>query len=462
MADVPAEAVEFARMAVRAFYPVEYAVVADGVLRRNNFCSHADLAAQLRMRPKELRQILSRMVSARLMCSEKYQQKRINYKDERQPSRIVQTEYWHVPLPQLIDAFQFRVDTIARGLDEQIRLESEQDMYMCQGCEQRYKLVDIVQNVDPATGRFFCDAILLNRRSCNSEIKEEDNSSRLKETESFKKHFEDDLRPLRSLAERCNALKIPVHPLEGADEETWARYVPEMIGVRGEIVNAEGLDAKMVDELNDGGGASEAPGIVIFGPGANGGGDSAVIPDRPSWFKASSKDNDEDDDDWEDNDGAAGAEASQPAFGTGAMFGGGKDTDAKSYLDSYMEALGGDTGENDGDGAVKDSAPKSMSETGLLGSGSAADATRGNDGPAEIRGDVRDSKPSAASEVAVAEPNDEAGEAGQQFVFVKGVKLPLSEITEELAEEMTQEEFQQYCEISNGGDDNDDDDVEFE
>jgi transcription initiation factor IIE alpha subunit len=464
MADVPEEAVEFARMAVRAFYPVEYAVVADGVLRRNNFCSHADLASQLRMGPKELRQILSRMVAARLMRSEKLQQKRINYKDERHPSRIVHTEFWHVPLPELIDAFQYRVDKIALDLDEKIRQESEQDLYQCQGCRRRYKLVDICMNADPETGGFFCDAVRLDRRPCNGEIREEDNSSRLKETESFKKRFEEDLKPLRQLADRCNGLKIPNHPLEGADAETWARYVPETIGARGEAVDAEGLNAELAAEVNgpDGG---APPAIVDFAAaaGANGGGDSAAIPDRPSWFKASSKDDDDGDDDWEENDeGVGAAVAAQPAFGTGAAFGAGNDADAKSYREGYMKSLGGEAA-GPASGAV---APGGVAAGGVVGgeaaTGAAPAADEGGDAPPEARlcHSAGDAAVEDGGKVAT------AAAAGQDaaFVFVKGVKHALGDITEELADEMTQEEFTQYCEVREraGHDDEEDDDVEFE
>lgn len=458
MADVPEEAVRFARMAIRAFYPADHAVVADGVLRQNNFCSHAALSSQLRMRPKELRQILSRMVSARLMESEKHQQKRINYKDERQPGRIVQTEYWYVPLPKLIDAFQYRVDIISLKLEEQIRLESEEDMYKCQECGRQYKLVDICANIDPDTGAFYCDAILRNRRPCNGEIKEEDNSSRLKETESFKKQFEENLRPLRLLAQQCNALEIPVHPMDGADEETWERYVPKMIGVRGEVVDAEGLNADLAAEVNEDAPAAKTADIVNFGGKANGGGDSAMIPDRPSWFKAGGKEDDEDDDDWEDNENGAATAAAQPAFGTGAMFGRGTD------FESYMKALGGTTGGNGGkDGAATDATKPE--ETGPVSD--AAKIIEANEA-AELALSAgadkaqSDTTPAAGAAAVVQAAESKKNETEEPQVFVNGVSYALSSITEELAEKMTQEEFQQYCELRAGGDDDDDDDVEFE
>lgn len=447
MADVPKEALEFARMAVRAFYPVEFAVVADGVLRRNNLVSHAELAAQLRMGPKDLRQIMSRMEGARLMKKEGIQQKRINYKDERHPTRVVQTQFWHMPLSELIDAFQFRISVIEKDVEDRIRKEKEKDVYTCTGCKRKYKLVDICGNIDSATGEFMCDAMRLDRRPCESVIKEADNSTRLKETESFKKRFEEELQPLRELANRCMTLKIPVHPLEGVDKETWDRFIPEFVGARGEVVNAEGLSAELAAEVD---GVQEAPlaGIQDFAPVVNGGGNATVVPDRPSWFKAGAKGgDDEDDEEWEETGDGAGA-AKQTPFGTGALFGGG---DADAYMSSYMAP-----GEEAAAVKVEDGAggDAKKAETAKEGGEPAGDAELETGAPAPRAGVVKEAEMAAAPA---------APESETVFVAVKGVKYALADITEDLANDMTPDEFDAYSAVRNiANDDDSDEDLEFD
>lgn len=467
MAQVPPEAVEFARMLTRAFYPIEYAVVVDGVLRKNNFCSHADLSFSLRMQPKELRQVLTRMVTSRLMCNDKLKQRRINYKDDKRPSRIVQTEFWYVPLQDMIDAFQFRVDKISRELDEKIRKEREQDLYQCLSCGKRYKLVDIVGNVDEE-GNFYCDAITDTRRDCGGLIKEEDNSSRLKETENFKKRFEEELQPLRALAVRCVGVSIPNHPLEGADKETWDLYVPETIGLRGEVVDAEGLNSELAAEVN---GPQADTAIVDFQSNAGGslGGEATVIPDRPDWFKDGSKGDDDDDDDWEDNENMAASGSGPgvgPTFGTGAMLGAENEADAKSYVDSYMKVLAGDGGVPESDDAVA-----KPEKDGGEGAGADPDASQAPTGVGSERAgkegddaeDMAAAKPDGTdTQDVAAEAAEEADPALDVSVTVKGEVYKLRDVTQDLVEQMTQEEFQQYCEVRPMGDDDDDDDIEFE
>jgi transcription initiation factor IIE alpha subunit len=449
MADVPHEAVQFARMAVRAFYSEDYVVVVDGVLRRNNFCSHSDLARALHAKPKDLRKICARMVAARLLCSEKRQQRRINYKDSKHPARLVNTEFWFVPLCELVDAFQYRMHHILRELDESIRKESEQDRYICEKCFRRYKLVDICANVNPDTGEFFCDAMAYNRVSCNGIIHEEDNSSVLKETENFKKRFEDELRPICGLADVCARMHIPKHPLEGADEATWALYVPETVGVHGEVVDAEGLTADVAAELSrldsvpaeDAAAAVTAEGLdlAIAASAA----DAGVIPERPDWFKESKKDDDDLDDDWEDENEAVAqsGKVSHPSFGTAASFGD-NSTDAKSYLEMYT-------------GVVDDSDDDGKDSVAFPSSGVVSTLTASRDGVLDdtcfktVSSEMiePDDLLPASKVVAEIESPDMPAVVGENeevvsTVFVQGKIYAVGDITDDLIDKMTPDEYQ--------------------
>lgn len=426
MAEVPREAVEFARMVVRAFYPIEFAVIADGVLRRNNYCSHKDLARVLKIQPKELRQILTRMVTARLMCSEKRQQKRVNFKDEKRPTRLVHTEFWYVPLVELVDAFQYRVDIISKQLEERIRKESELDRYKCQRCGTRYKLVDICANVDPETGMFICDAIGYSRVQCNGEIREEDNSSVLKETESFKKRFEDELRPLRALADVCSNMKIPSHPLEGADEATWAMYVPEIVGLHGEVVDEEGLTKEIAAEVN----GTVAPIVseteaMTSVPEMASAADNGAIPEKPDWFKESKKGGDDLDEGWEDdNDGFETVQNQQPAFGTGTMFG--TMDDAKSYLDAYVQSISG----------VGPQADETLTVKGDVFGGDDQGSSASPTHP-----EVTAATPARDTGL-VQEDNVTSMVADDAMVSVGGERIALRDVTDEHINKMSEDEYQ--------------------
>lgn len=421
MADVPPEAIKLTRMIVRAFYPEQYAVIVDGVLRNNNFCSHSTLArGVLKMEPKELRQVLARMVNARLMRSDKRQQRRINYRDERKPSRIVTTEFWYVPLAELIDAFQYRVSIITDQLHQQIQKESEQDRYVCETCGHRYSLVEAVANVDPETGQFICDKMGFHRMPCGGVISEEDNSSKLKEVESFKALFEEELRPLRALALECSTMKIPSHPLEGADDETWAQYVPETIGVHGEVVDEEGLTSEIAAEL-DGKPEPDKTGVTLADLGTGEAAVSAgVIPEKPDWFKDSKKADDADD----DMDDDTGVFYNNNSLGTGAVMQGGE-IDTQAYVRKML-------GLPEDEPSTK--APEEKTQ--VEGEEISTTAEETHDSTAPSNGKAEDAASEDAKTTAAAEPSEP-----EVYVEVKGERYALSEVTDALIEQMTDDEY---------------------
>ncbi len=108
----------------------------DGVLRGNNYCAHNDLAHRLKIAPKELRVTLVKMAHARLVKCEKRVQKRINFRDERRPSRSVNTEFWFVPLREVVDAFTFRVHMISAELDRVLRSTQPSDATFVSAAER--------------------------------------------------------------------------------------------------------------------------------------------------------------------------------------------------------------------------------------------------------------------------------------------------------------------------------------
>lgn len=431
MAEVPREAVEFARMAVRAFHPPEFVVAVDGVLRANNYCAHNDLAQRLKLAPKDLRITMVKLVSARLMKSEKRIQKKINVMDERRSTRTVNTEFWYVPLPEVIDAFIYRVHRISNELDSTIIKSTADRVYVCKRCQYEYSELDAVSRM------FKCDryGVPVTRRptECNGDIVEQDNSAEKKDTESLKRRFETQLKPLRERAEKSAALNIPAHPLQGADEDTWGALVPETIGAKGERVNEDGFTPAMaaqMDGLSTGIEKERKPSIIEPTPED----DDTPIPEKPSWFQDVGAGDDDNDGDWDDE--GTQQTTLQNNAGTAASFG--DVEDAKSY---YAQFLAVAEGGNDDAGEQEDKAVESG---------------------ADIDIDVENEEEMEKRDEIIEEENGEPVE--EVIVKVGGRNVKLSEVTEEMQEEMTPDEFQTYFSLAkaNVGDDDDDDDEEYE
>lgn len=445
MTEVPPEAVEFARMLVRAFYPAEAVVALDGVLRANNYCAHNDLAHRLKMPPKELRSVLVKMMHSRLMKSEKRQQRRININDDRRATRTVSTEFWYVPLREVVDAFVYRMHKITSELEAAMVAHGATRTYRCTRCRAPYAEVDLVSRV--GDNGFICDrfGVGTGRRPglCGGLIEEEDNTVAKKETEALKRRMEVQLKPLRERAEKCMRLTIPAHPLDGADEETWGALVPETIGVHGEKVDEDGFTPEMVAQLNAASGKvpvqdnSQLTPLVPLVPA-----DDEPVIEKPSWFKDNTAADEDNDDDW-DEEGAQ-QNMLKTANGTAASFGGAEDS--KSYYEQFLRAAGGM--EEEKSVAKKEPAASKVAATNAEKSTtSGSQAKSGDVVTADDRG------------AAGHQGETEAKAATEEVcVTVAGRKVKLSEVTEDMYEEMTAEEYQAYFALAKiGGDDEDED-----
>lgn len=431
MAETPREAVEFARMLVRAFYPDEFVILMDAVLRMNNYCAHGKLAQRLGIPPKELRQMLTRMDQARLMKSDKRTQKKVNIHDERRPSRTVTTEFWYVPLGNVVDAFAYRVHKLSREVEKKRASERERQKWVCGRCQTEYQLLDILQWAN-SNGAFICEKVDVraDRRPhpCGGRITEEDNTAQVKETERVKQLLDDELRGLRERAAVCANMDIPNHPLEGADEKTWEEVVPETVGMHGEKVDENGMpiaEKETVKLAGDGAAVSS-----VAAPAAANPLDDDTIPEKPTWFKDTQ--GDDADDDWDSEQ----ENVVDIKKGTASSI---NADEEKAYMERYLRKIGGVAPET-ADSNQTDAKPQSSV------------------GP----------EPSTAADGAKESQTGQQagtiiGDTDDTTVSVAGKQVKLSQVTEEMKEQMTDEEYGRFVEAQrNAGGMDDDDDDEFE
>lgn len=397
------------------------------------------------MQPKELRQILVRMVHARLMSNEKRQQKRINLRDDRRPTRLVNTEFWYVPLAELVDAFVYRVHKLTKDIETRRSNELAAQKYVCDRCGAEYQLLEILSEMTPQ-GDFVCTkmGVRPDRRPapCGGIIREQDNSKQIKETERIMQKLHDELHPLRTRADQCSRIEIPAHPLEGADEQTWGELVPETVGVFGEAVDEDGLDKELSAKLNyekpRGNAKPNTESLVLHAEVK----DDMPTPEKPSWFRDVSKDADDAEDDWVNEQ--TGRNVLETEKGTAASFF--AEEDEKLYYERYLKEIAGE-------------------------SASAEQPEQNNDqnGTSQVVEVIDVDVETAVPQKDVARKEnvieDEVDELENVMVSVAGKQMKLSEVTEEMTEKMTAAEYKAYFALAQGGGDGaggDDDDDEFE
>lgn len=453
MSEVPLEAVEFARMAVRAFYPSEFVILLDAILRLNNYCAHPRLAQRLGVQPKELRQILNRMTHARLVRSDKRTQKKVNINDDRRPTRTMTTEFWYVPLGAIVDCFLFRIHKITTDLDDRKKSELDRQKHECGVCHTVYDLLDILSFQMTNTKLHVCEkmGVRYDRRPlpCGGIIREQDNSAKIKELETTKQMVVDELRELRERAALLATMELPNHPLTNASTQKWNEIAPEVVGMHGEKVDEDG--APVVDQ--------EAERRATAAEAKTKGADKEelhvddnAIPDKPSWFKESAVE--EGDDEWDfEQDNLMNTKK-----GTAASF---NQEEEKAYLERYMLEVGVTPAATAPTAAAT---PKSSSTAPATTVGKAGDAKAG--GVGKSKDAAKDATKNAAKNV-VKKGGDAMGEAvddgaNDVMVTVAGKQVALSQVTEEMTDTMTAGEYTAYFALArrnaSGGDDDDDDD----
>lgn len=465
MMEAPREAVEFARMLVRAFYPDEMVVLLDAVMRtNNNYCPHFLLSQRLSMPPKELRQLLNRMVQARLMRCDKRQQKKFqlvtdyhnSVKGEeplrKMTSRLITTEFWYVPIGSILDAFNYRVHKLDVEIKKRKASETQQHKWTCTKCHATYQLLDILQWNSNDQGLFICEklGVRADRKPsmCNGLIKEEDNSFSIKHTEKLKQMLDVQLRPLIERANNISSLSVPNHPLHGADEKTWELYAPQNIGPNGEKVDDDGIP---VDQPKN---------VGVKSSGADGGKQAKttedttlvaadainadnVIPDKPTWFKDQPEDAD---DDWDHEQNVIQVDKNISSSINA--------DEEKAYMERYLREIGGSVPAEQQQGSKdrsKSNSPNASPDDDGVRSSSASD---GND---EIQA-VHQNEDKVES---IGAQEEEVAEGDDVIVYVGGEGMKLSQVTEDMHDKMTDEEYSNYAQaLQNAGAHADDDDIE--
>lgn len=366
------------------------------------------------------------------MRNEKRQQKRINLRDERRQARLVNTEFWYVPLAEVVDAFIYRVHRATSEFEKKRQNELAAQKHVCERCGSEYQLLDILSEMTPE-GDFVCTkmGVRPDRRPapCGGIIREQDNSHKVKEMERIMHKLDEELRPLRTKAFQCARMEIPGHPLEGADEETWGELVPETVGIHGEAVNEDGLDLEMARKMGD----EKPPKVDYVAKVPVSKRDDDVVPEKPKWFQSDNRGDRDLEDDW-DNDGG---NVLENKAGTAASFG---EEDAQAYYERYLKEIGGED--------VKVNGKTSMPVIDLDGDDSGQQAARG-----------RNETPRKEAAAKKSDVVDEVNELENVMVSVAGKQMKLSEVTEDMTDQMTASEYKAYFALAGGvGGDGDDDD----
>eukprot|EP00186_Timspurckia_oligopyrenoides_P000612 CAMPEP_0182450142 /NCGR_PEP_ID=MMETSP1172-20130603/39181_1 /TAXON_ID=708627 /ORGANISM="Timspurckia oligopyrenoides, Strain CCMP3278" /LENGTH=338 /DNA_ID=CAMNT_0024647651 /DNA_START=1 /DNA_END=1017 /DNA_ORIENTATION=+ len=324
-----------------------------------------------------------------------------------------------------MDSTKYRFYHLRQSIQHTIRNELEHQKYRCTRCGTVVNALDVPRLLDPRTGQLVCDRQFGRNRTCSGEIREEDTVGELERTRGLQSRLESELRPLLQLLTECDEVHVPAHPLEGANETVWGKYVPETVDPSGQDLS------QPMEEFAMYGGRAPNVEVEIMGEGDPGDAlaaakmkaDEAAIPEKPSWFSPSAEKQ------------QATDQSSQPTSPGSAQTKENNPGSAKAETDGYYEQYlkAQKANKNRIDPAVE-----------VVG-----DEMEGDEGEEEFDADFQDEafEDASATGLDAQKTADEASvDPGQVTVAVAGEQVKLSEVTEEHTEKMTADEYQEYYE----------------
>ncbi|KAA8496395.1 General transcription factor IIE subunit 1 [Porphyridium purpureum] len=424
MAEIPTVVLDFTRMALRAFYSDVYVVVADIILFERNYAKEETIVEKLAgSAAKDVRAILDLMKRALILRCEKRTQRRVVEKKGPGWFRSVTSQFWFVDFQTFLDLVRYRFHFMRLGIKHRIENELEHQKYVCENCARSYTALDVNRLVDFNTGMLVCDKQLGRKRVCRGAVVEEDTQGEEQRARELQNTLESQLRPLVELLEACDGVHVPAHPLEGADEAVWGKYVPETVDGTGRSVNIH------VSEFETYGARPNAVAVELVDSNADqvtAPSQDSMIPEKPVWFQ-------------QEGLAAGGQKPAEvqatmlskkdPAVPSGGAEAAAAGTSGSAYYEAYLRDQQAQQQHEGADTAAAVAPIKGEEE----------------EGEEEFDANFVDVPSSIPTGLDVpSRPQQQQSEQEELFVMVGETKLKLDEITEEHTEKMTPTEYEDY------------------
>ncbi|KAM9957382.1 hypothetical protein ACTFIR_009487 [Dictyostelium discoideum] len=196
---------DLVKMVIRAFYPDEYAVIIDGLLREKKRIKDEDLALRLRIQQKYVRKILMDLKGDSMVKSSdvKVEAKGPN---ERGSTHLL----WYIDYKHIIDIVKYKLYMFRKKMESVKVQKIDVQTYKCQTCHKVYTALDIPKLLNMDTGALACEI-------CDGELEEELNNESLTQTAKHQSDLFSQLRKIIEQLKKTEGHNIPLFARDLAD-----------------------------------------------------------------------------------------------------------------------------------------------------------------------------------------------------------------------------------------------------
>ncbi|KAN0051037.1 hypothetical protein ACTA71_006804 [Dictyostelium dimigraforme] len=196
---------DLVKMVIRAFYPDEYAVIIDGLLREKKRIKDEDLALKLRIQQKYVRKILMDLKGDSMVKSSdvKVEAKGPN---ERSSTHLL----WYIDYKHIIDIVKYKLYMFRKKMESVKVQKIDVQTYKCQTCHKIYTALDIPKLLNMETGALACEI-------CDGDLEEELNNESLTQTAKHQSDLFSQLRKIIEQLKKTEGHNIPLFARDMAD-----------------------------------------------------------------------------------------------------------------------------------------------------------------------------------------------------------------------------------------------------
>mmetsp|Transcript_49980 Transcript_49980/g.82874 ORF Transcript_49980/g.82874 Transcript_49980/m.82874 type:complete len:477 (-) Transcript_49980:357-1787(-) len=406
------------------------------------------VAERLKFDPKKVRQFLAKLLADRLVFCRRYDSTATKVaapahgsRDSAEmPSADSVKCLWGIHYETLVDAVRFKIDSMERKLEEEKRKAGEVQQYQCKKpqCMAKINSLEISPlMIDYETGEVRCE-------QCGSELEELDNSEQTRSIEERRKAIHTELRSLIEALNDAEEFEPPVYVRSKREAAVTTSATDGTNGTAGDKPSQGAVRARGSDGAAATGTPDNSLGATKYrGPTKKAEAPVAAVP----WMMSSTPE-------------AASSSATSPKISSAqaeeaARQRAWQEAYRKAYMDREAElTTTRGAAPPTADGGREAQSVLTVSRAGMIASHDAKAGVNAQFAAACTHVDPRTDQlpdlgmaavPAADSmEVEDAEQDDGDFEEEEVMVAVQGVFKPMSEISEDDVERMTEEEHQRY------------------
>ncbi|XP_041353567.1 general transcription factor IIE subunit 1-like [Gigantopelta aegis] len=201
LTEVPESLTRLARLIVRGFYSPETAIVID-MLVRNPCIKEEDMIELLKFERKQLRSIINSLKADKILKA------RMRVETDAE-GKCTRHNYYFINYNVFVNIVKYKLDHMRRKIEMEERDNTSRASFKCSNpqCQKTFTDLEVGQMIDPMTGLLRCTI-------CEQAVEEDESSLPSQDARTLMAKFNEQIQPIYDLLRNCEDIKLAPEILE--------------------------------------------------------------------------------------------------------------------------------------------------------------------------------------------------------------------------------------------------------